>query len=46
VGAADRVSGGLLYPFASVRAVALLLLFLPLLMLGLWRAHVARTWRS
>jgi hypothetical protein len=45
-GATDRVRGVLLYPFASVRAVALLLLFLPLLMLGLWRAHVARTWRS
>jgi hypothetical protein len=46
VGAADRVSGVLLYPFASVRAAALLLLFLPLLMLGLWRAYVTRTWRT
>jgi hypothetical protein len=45
-GATGRVAGALLYPFASVRAAALLLLVLPLLMLALWRAYVARTWRT
>jgi hypothetical protein len=39
------VRGVLLYPLASLRGVALLLLVLPLLLLAWWRALVARTWR-
>ena len=41
----ERVRGVLLYPLASLRGVALVLLVLPLLMLAWWRAAVARTWR-
>jgi hypothetical protein len=46
LGATERARGVLLYPFASVRAAALLLFVLPLLMLALWRAYVSRTWRA